>query len=92
MSKPRMRPADELDIGRTAVLEDHDRMSRRLNAEVIHKLFAVGLKLQAVASQFNDDDPVRRQLEDTVFTADEAIHAVREMVFSGLTREVVAGL
>ena len=80
MLKARNRPMGEADIRRLAVIADHDRMSRRLNAEVIHELFAVGLKLQALASQINDLT-IRMQLEDTVSSTDKAIHAVRSMVF-----------
>jgi signal transduction histidine kinase len=73
-------PTHEQDFGRLAVIDDHDRMARRLNAEVIHELFAVGLKLQALASQF-DDVSIRTQLEDTIASTDKAIQAVRGMVF-----------
>jgi signal transduction histidine kinase len=74
------RPTREQGIGRLAVIEDHDRMARRLNDEVIHELFAVGLKLQALASQCNDVS-IRTQLDDTIASTDKAIHAVRGMVF-----------
>src|SRR5579872_2058332 len=67
------------DIGRLAIAADHDRMSRRLNAEVIHELFAVGLKLQALALQV-DDITVRRQFEEIISATDRAIHSVRGMV------------
>lgn len=68
------------EIGRLAVIADHERMSRRLNAEVIHELFAVGLRLQALASQISDIT-IRVQLEDAISSTDKAIHAVRGMVF-----------
>jgi signal transduction histidine kinase len=80
MMRASNRPTREQGIGRLAVIEDHDRMAHRLNAEVIHELFAVGLKLQALASQFNDVS-IRTQLEDTIASTDKAIHAVRGMVF-----------
>lgn len=73
------RPTLHQDIGRLAVIADHDRMSRRLNAEVIHELFAVGLKLQALASKI-DDITVRMQVEETISATDRAIHSVRCMV------------
>lgn len=83
--KARNRQMSDDDIGRLAVIADHDRMSSRLNAEVIHELFAVGLRLQALASQINDIT-IRTQLEDTVSSTDKAIHAVRGMVFEWTTR------
>src|SRR5579871_6072567 len=78
------RATVERDIGRLAVIADHDRMSRRLNAEVIHELFAVGLKLQALATQVNDIT-VRMQFEETISATDRAIDSVRRMVLDSTT-------
>lgn len=78
--KARDRATVDRDAVRLAVIADHDRMSRRLNAEVIHELFAVGLKLQALASQINDIT-LRMQFEEAISAADRAIQSVRGMVF-----------
>ncbi len=76
----RLRRSAEQAAHRLAVMDDRERVSRRLHGEVIHELFAIGLNLQALASEVVDDT-TRRRLDDAVSSTDQAIQALREVIF-----------
>lgn len=76
----RLRRFAEQAMRRLAVAEDRERMSRRLRGDVIHDLFAIGLNLQALALQ-SDEETIRRRLDDAVSSTDRVINALRHVIF-----------
>ncbi len=63
-----------------AVMEDRLRIARDLHDSVIQDLFAVGLGLQGLVSQV-DDQGVAELLDRSVDTLDEAVNRLRHYVF-----------
>ena len=65
---------------RLALLEDRDRIARDLHDQVIQRLFAAGLNLEAIGA-FVDDDNVGPRLNRIVSDIDETIRQIRTSIF-----------
>ena len=63
-------------LGNLALLEERERIARDLHDDVIQRMFAAGLSLQATAQRIADP-LIRGRLEDTVGELDVAIQQVR---------------
>ena len=63
-----------------ALAEDRERIARDLHDAVIQDLFAVGLGLQAMTAQL-EDDTIRRRMDDAVDRIDTAIASLRTFIF-----------
>jgi signal transduction histidine kinase len=75
----------ELADSRTAeqklvLLEDRDRIAMDLHDHVIQELFAIGLSLEATATQLADDD-VAQRLRQRVEDIDRTIRRIRMSIF-----------
>lgn len=68
-------------LGNLALLEERERIARDLHDDVIQRMFAAGLSLQATAQRIADP-LIRGRLEDTVGELDVAIQQVRRSIFS----------
>lgn len=66
---------------RLAVLEDRSRIARDLHDQVIQRLFAAGLGLQAIAGTVAEPD-LRNRILDQVTALDAAISEIRTAVFA----------
>jgi signal transduction histidine kinase len=77
-----LRRAAALAINRIGVIEYRERISRRVQDHVIHELFAIGLDLQALASQA--DEPPRQRLDEAISSTDRAIHTLRAVIFESM--------
>jgi signal transduction histidine kinase len=81
---------------RAALLDERDRIARDLHDHVIQRLFAIGLTLQALGSQFSGEPGTR--LLDAVDDIDETIGQIRSSIYrltaplveSSVGRRVVA--
>ncbi len=73
-----MRLAEERR--RRAIAEDHERIARDLHDSVIQELFAVGLALQALASERTDERLVSR-LDQAIASIDDTIRGIRRAIF-----------
>ena len=60
--------------------EDHDRIARRMNDVVIHRIYSAGLTLQ-VALGLLRDQPGAREISQALDELDHAIHDIRDIVF-----------
>ncbi len=85
-----LRRSAEAATRRLAVIEDRERVSRRLYGEVIHQLFALGLNLQALAAK-SEDYGVKRRLDEAVSGTDQAIDALRSVIFEGIELDALPG-
>jgi signal transduction histidine kinase len=65
---------------RLALLEDRDRIARDLHDQVIQRLFAAALGLQAIGA-FVDDDNVGSRLSRIVSDIDDTIRQIRTSIF-----------
>jgi signal transduction histidine kinase len=63
------------------LVEDRDRMAAELQGSVAQRVFTAGLGLSSVASMTSDDE-VRRRVEASVATLDEAVRLLRHAVFA----------
>jgi PAS domain S-box-containing protein len=63
-----------------AIADDRERIARDLHDNVIQRLFAAGLNIQAVVGA--TDDRVRPRLESTIDSLDETIRELRAAIFS----------
>lgn len=77
LGQERMRRAHE----RSTLHEDRERIARDLHDHVIQRLYAVGLKLSAIAEQVSppaEGDRIRSQVDQV----DETIGQIRQAIFS----------
>jgi signal transduction histidine kinase len=78
----------DLDVvARPALIADRERIARELNTFTVHRLFGIGLKLQALSSR-NGDPAVSRHLDECVEELDLAISDLRGLVFNLDARHV----
>jgi GAF domain-containing protein len=68
------------DQSRIAVLEERARVAHNLHDNVVQRLFAAGLTIQA-ASSLSTDTAVREQLASAVGNLDETIRMLRTSIF-----------
>lgn len=81
------------EIRRISVLEDRERIGRDLHDNVIQRLFATGLGLQALARRIEDRPEVLARVEESVDALDETIREIRSTIFQLQTGDAVgAGL
>ena len=81
------------EIRRISVLEDRERIGRDLHDNVIQRLFATGLGLQALARRLDDRPEVLARVEESVDALDETIREIRSTIFQLQTGDAVgAGL
>jgi len=73
------------------VIEDRDRLAADLQASVIQRIFAAGLKLDGLLPMITGAE-VRRRLESSVTDLDDAIRLLRQAVFGLENRLESAGL
>ncbi len=66
-------------VQEVAVLEDRDRIARDLHDDVIHRLFAVGLALQALERDF--EARAAERLDQVIGDIDSTIHRIRSAIF-----------
>ena len=86
------------DRSRLALLEDRDRIARDMHDNVIQRLFATGLSLQA-AARLAQHATVQARLDEAVDDLDAAIKDIRRTIFelhrarsTPVLREEIAGL
>ncbi len=65
---------------RLGLLEDRERIARDVHDSVIYNLFAIGLRLQAVAGEVSDT-AVEAHLNQAIDELDDAIRALRDQIF-----------
>ena len=70
-----------------AVAVERERIAQDLNRYTIHRLFGIGLKLQAIATT-GRDSATSEQIEDCVHELDLAISDLRGLIFSLGPRDV----
>lgn len=70
-----------------AVAVERERIARDLNRYTIHRLFGIGLKLQALAAG-SPGPATSEQIEDCVRELDLAISDLRGLIFSLGPRDV----
>lgn len=81
------------EIRRISVLEDRERIGRDLHDNVIQRLFATGLGLQALARRLEDRPEVLARIEESVDALDETIREIRSTIFQLQSGDAVgAGL
>ena len=74
-------------IAQPALIAERERIARELHKFTVHRLFGIGLKLQALSSR--DGDPVAsRHLDECVQELDLAISDLRGLVFNLDARHV----
>lgn len=76
------------ELQRLQVLEERERIGKELHDGVIQSLFAVGMKLQALATSSSEPETARR-LEAAVEDVDGAIRDLRNYIF-GLRPGILA--
>ena len=64
----------------TAVAHDRERIAEGLYDNVIHRLFAAGLQLQATCQTV--DRPTQERIETTIELLDATIGELRKAIFS----------
>jgi len=69
------------DQQRMVLLEDRDRIARDLHDHVIQQLFAIGLRLDSVASTVGPDNPLAGHLKERVAEITQTIRRIRTSVF-----------
>jgi signal transduction histidine kinase len=74
-------------VAPVAVAVERERIALELNRYVIHRLFGVGLKLQALAVS-RPEPQISGHVEDCVRELDLAITDLREVVFKSGARHV----
>jgi signal transduction histidine kinase len=68
-------------IAHPVLIAERERIARELNKFTVHRLFGIGLKLQAASSR--DGDPALTwRLHDCVHELDLAISDLRRLVFN----------
>ena len=67
-------------LRRVAVVEDRERIARDLHVAIIQDLFAVGLSLQALGHNIQDDE-IHSGLDDAVGRLDDSIASLRRYIF-----------
>lgn len=68
-------------IAQPVLVEERERIARELSKFTVHRLYGIGLKLQAVSS--TDGDPaVTWRVHDCVQELDLAISDLRRLVFN----------
>jgi signal transduction histidine kinase len=73
--------------GELVLMAERERIARELNKFTVHRLFGIGLKLQALSSR--DGDPaVCGHLDECVHELDLAILDLRGLVFNLDARHV----
>jgi signal transduction histidine kinase len=73
--------------GEPVLVAERERIARELHQFTVHRLFGIGLKLQALSCR--DDDPVvSGHLDQCVQELDLAISDLRELVFNLDARHV----
>ncbi len=70
-----------------ALVAERERVAKGLYKHSIHRLFGIGLKLQALSLQ-DGESAASRQLDDCVHELDLAIRDLREFVFDMGPRHV----
>jgi signal transduction histidine kinase len=74
-------------IAQPALIAERERIARELHKFTVHRLFGIGLKLQALSSR--DGDPsVSGHLDECVQELDQAISDLRGLVFNLDARHV----
>jgi signal transduction histidine kinase len=68
-------------IKRLSLIEDRERIARSLHDNVIQRLFAIGIKMQAKTSKI-EPESVRDLFEDSVNEIDVVIHDIRKTIFA----------
>jgi len=63
-----------------AVAVERERIARELNRSTIHRLFGIGLKLQALAAH-SSDCGISEPIDDCVHELDLAIWELRALIF-----------
>ena len=63
-----------------AVTTERERIARELNRYAIHRLFGIGLKLQAIAAG-GSDSAISDRIDDCVNELDLAITDLRALIF-----------
>jgi signal transduction histidine kinase len=63
-----------------AVAVERERIARELNRNTIHRLFGIGLKLQALAAS-GSDSAISKPIDDCVRELDLAISELRALIF-----------
>jgi len=63
-----------------AVAVERERIARELNRSTIHRLFGIGLKLQALAAG-GSDSAISEPIDDCVHELDLAISELRALIF-----------
>jgi signal transduction histidine kinase len=76
------------ELQRLQVLEERERIGKELHDGVIQSLFAVGMRLQGLASSSSDAE-IARRLEAAVEDVDQAIRDLRNYIF-GLRPGILA--
>ncbi len=79
------RAAARHDQQRLGMLEDRERIATDLHDVVIQRLFAAGMRLQALVPTV--DGPVRDRLNDVVGELDTTIAEIRETIFALHSRQ-----
>jgi signal transduction histidine kinase len=84
----RSRGSSELQgITQPALVAERERIARELHKFTVHRLFGIGLKLQALSSR--DGDPaVSVHLDECIQELDLAISHLRGLVFNLDARHV----
>lgn len=68
-------------VAQPALMAERERIARELHKFTVHRLFGIGLKLQALSS--TDGDPaVSGHLDECVHELDLAISDLRGLVFN----------
>jgi signal transduction histidine kinase len=79
--------SDLRGIAHPALMAERERIAQELHKFTVHRLFGIGLKLQALSSR--DGDPVTsRHLDECVQELDLAISDLRGLVFNLDARHV----
>lgn len=66
--------------GHLAILDDHDRIARDLHDSIIQDLFAIGLRLEAAATQQPAGKGAGR-MQEAVDSIDDVIQGIRTVIF-----------
>jgi signal transduction histidine kinase len=68
-------------IAQPVLMAERERIARELNKFTVHRLFGIGLKLQALSS-WDGDPAVSGHLDECVHELDLAILDLRGLVFN----------
>jgi signal transduction histidine kinase len=70
-----------------AVAVERERIAQELNRYAIHRLFGIGLKLQALSTS-GSDSAISEHIDDCVHELDLAISDLRGLIFKSGPRDV----